>query len=451
MKTKKICLQKLVNIRTLKIFLSIFISILFTNSANSQIWQLEKCIDTAQINNKSLQMSRNNILISEQKNDEAKANLIPKLNSNIDYKYFTELPTQLIPMSFFGGPEGQFKEASFGVPHNISANVQINIPVYNSQIYGAIKTTKIASELSELQYQKTEEQIFYEISNLYFSAQILLKQQSFTEKNIENTKLLLSNMQLLNKQLMVKNTDVTKVQLQLNQLITQSELIKSNYEQVMNALKFTMGISVNQTIEIETEIKYRKIADYENLEITDIKIAQTQNKLYNSELNTMKLTRLPSLSLYGSYGQTGFGFDEKPNEFLKFYPISFVGAQLSIPIFNGTVGNKKINQKKLELINSEIQINMLSEQNNMLIDNAKRKRIVAQKTIENTFSQIELAQEIYNQTILQQKEGTANLTDVLLADNALRESQQNNISAIIEYLKADLELKKLSGNILFKN
>ena len=66
---------------------------------------------------------------------------------------------------------------------------------------------------------------------------------------------------------------------------------------------------------------------------------------------------------------------------------------------------------------------------------------------ETTTEQIELAQTIYEQTLLQQKQGTANLTDVLLADNALREAQQTYINAVIEYLKADLELKKLTGNI----
>jgi OMF family outer membrane factor len=53
--------------------------------------------------------------------------------------------------------------------------------------------------------------------------------------------------------------------------------------------------------------------------------------------------------------------------------------------------------------------------------------------------------------VLQQKEGTATLTDILLADNAVREAQTSNLLAIIEYLKADLELKKLSGNMSLKN
>ena len=56
-------------------------------------------------------------------------------------------------------------------------------------------------------------------------------------------------------------------------------------------------------------------------------------------------------------------------------------------------------------------------------------------------------QIIYEQTIVQQKLGTATITDILLADNSLREAQQTYLSAVIDYLKADLELKKFTGNI----
>ena len=72
---------------------------------------------------------------------------------------------------------------------------------------------------------------------------------------------------------------------------------------------------------------------------------------------------------------------------------------------------------------------------------------VAEKSVKTTIEQIKLAQTIYEQTILQQKQGTASLTDVLLSDNALREAQQTYLYSVIDYLKADLELKKLTGNI----
>ena len=46
-----------------------------------------------------------------------------------------------------------------------------------------------------------------------------------------------------------------------------------------------------------------------------------------------------------------------------------------------------------------------------------------------------------------QREGFANLNDVLMADNGLREAQQSYLTEVVEYLKAELELKRLTGNL----
>ncbi|MBK6378261.1 MAG: TolC family protein [Chitinophagaceae bacterium] len=441
--------MKLVNIRNKTLILLLFI-IGFT-STQAQVWTLQQCIDTAQVYNKALTISRNNVAIGQQRKMEAKANLIPKISANADYKYFTDLPTQLMPASVFGGPAGTFKETQFGVPHNINANLQLTMPLYNPQVFGAIQTAKIATELNDLQLQKTEEQIYFDISNLYYNGQLLLRQLSFIDSNIVNTSKLLKNMQLLKEQLMAKGTDVSKVQLQKEQLETQKESVSSKYEQVMNALKFAMGISLDQIMQIEQEIPYKKSNEYSSTPAIDIRLANTQSKLLLSELNTLKKSKLPSVSLFGTYGKTGFGYDKKPNDFLKFYPIGFAGVQISYPLFNGTVTQRKITQKKLEIKNSELQVQLVTEQNAMQTNNAKRQLAVAQKSIETNTSQIKLAQTIYEQTVLQQKQGMASLTDVLLADTGLREAQQNYLSAVVDYLKADLELKKLTNQIKIGN
>ncbi len=451
MKAKKISHFRFVNIHILRIFILMAAGITAFTTGNAQNWTLQQCIDTAQVNNKNLQMSRNNIEIGAERQKEAKANLIPKVSLNADYKYFMDLPYQVMPQSAFGGQEGLFKEIQMGVPHNIGTSIQLAMPLYNPQVYGAIQTTKIASELSELQYKKTEEQVYFEISNLYYNAQILAHQQEFIENNLVNTTKLLQNLELLYAQQMIKKSDVTKVELQQEQLLTQRELIVNNFEQVLNALKFSMGISFQQKIEIDTEISNKTATEYSVLTPLDLQISYTHNKLLSNELSTLKDSRLPSVSLFGSYGQTGFGYDEKPNNFLNFYPTSFAGLQLSVPLFNGTVTKRKINQKKLEIQNNELQISLVAEQNQMLIENASQKRLVTQQTIENTTGQIKLASTVYDEMVLQQKEGTANLTDILLADNAVREAQQNYLTAVVDFLKADLELKKLSGNISSKN
>jgi OMF family outer membrane factor len=441
----------LVNIHKHKIMLLLSFTALLTGTAQSQVWTLQQCIDTALVNNKNLQISRNSREVGEQRHKEAQANLIPKINVNADYRYYASLPYQFMPLSAFGGPDGQFKEIQFGVPHNINANLQLTLSVYNPLVYGAIRSTKIGTEISELQVQKTTEQLFFEISNLYYNAQILMSQRTFIDSNLTNNKKLLKNLVLLKEQLLAKGTDVSKVQLQIDQLTNQGEITGNKYEQVINALKFTMGVSGERSIEIEPLLLYPpENKEYKSASTIDIRLSESQSRLLVSELRTLKNSRLPSLSLYGTYGTTGYGYDKQPDEFLKFYPIGYAGLQMTYPLFNGTVTQRKINQKKLEVRNSELQQSLITGQTNMQIDNARQQRLVAQHSMETTRSQIALGKSVYEQTILQQSQGTAGLPDVLLADNALREAQQNYLTAVVEYLKADLELKKLTGNILNK-
>jgi len=441
----------LVNIHKHKIILLFSLTAFIAGTAQSQVWTLQQCIDTAMVNNKNLQISRNSREVGEQKHQEALANLIPKVNVNADYRYYASLPYQFMPLSAFGGPDGQFKEIQFGVPHNINANLQLTMSLYNPLVYGAIQSTKIGTEISGLQVQKTTEQIFFEISNLYYNAQILNSQRAFIDSNLINNKKLLKNLLLLKEQLVATGTDVSKVQLQIDQLTNQGELIANKYEQVLSALKFTMGISGELPMEIAPLSLYHpENREYESVSTIDIRLSETQSRLLVSEIRTLKNSRLPSLSLYGTYGTTGYGYDKQPDEFLKFYPIGYVGFQMNYPLFNGTITQRKINQKKLEVRNSKLQQSLITGQTNMQIDNARQQKLVAQHSLETTRSQIALGQSVYGQTILQQAQGTAGLPDVLLADNALREAQQNYLIAVVEYLKAELELKKLTGNILNK-
>lgn len=443
--------MKIINTQKIIIFtlVQIIISVSITNAQEQ--WSLKRCIDSAMVYNKTLQINRNNSLASKERESEAKYNLLPKINANADYKYFTELPHQLMPLSTFNPqiPEGQFREVQFGVPHNINASLVLSLPLYNPNIYGAINITQIASEIMDLQYQKSQEQLIFDISTLYYNLKILYSQLQFIDSNLINTNKLLNNITLLREQLLAKGSDVNKLKLLIEQLSTQRENIEIKYKNALNLLKLTMGVSLDHNIEIESDIHYNSSENYIVKSKLDIQLLNAQNKLLRSELNTIQYSRfLPSINIIASYGTTGFGYDKKPNDFLDFYSVSFAGIQFSYPLFDGLISQKKINQKEVEISNNNLQSQLISDKIDIDIENAKRQRNIAMTTITNIQNQIELAKDIYYQSILQHKEGIASLTDVLLADNALRETQQNYIVAVIDYLKSDLELMKITGNIL---
>ena len=438
------------NMKNVKILFLFFLFFGFFSTQAQEKLTLNQVIERTKANNKSLKISKNEIRIAEEKNKEVKNNLLPKIKASGDYKYFFDLPTQLMPAKAFNpqAPDWQFKPAQFGVPHNINANIQLVVPLFNPELYTNIKTTKIAKELSELKYKKTQRDILYNVSKIYYNAQLIKSQLKFLDKNISNTKKLLDNLKLLKSQGLVKGSDVNKMDLQLSQLHTQYEQAQANYEKTLDILKFYMGMPLNNKIDINTDVivdddKY----DYNQDNNIDYQLLKKKNSLISNQIKSLKRSRLPKLSMYASYGTTGYGYDEKPHDFLDFYDVSFVGAKLNIPIFNGTTTTRKIKQKKYELENNNYQLELVADQKQMEIKNANLNLAVNKKKISDTDYQIKLAQKVYDQSILEQKQGVAGLTDVLMADNNLRMAQQNYLQAQIDYLKTKLELKKLTGKL----
>lgn len=416
-------------------------------STKAQTLTLEQCIDTALLYNRSIRLSEQDINLATEKNKEAKANLIPKLIGMTDYRYYTDLPYQLMPAAAFGGAEGTYKEVQFGVPQSLNANLQLTVPLYNPLVISAIKTSGVANELSRIQKLKTDEEVVIEVSNAYYNAQILQNQLAFLDSNIINTNKLVQTTLLLYQQQIAKGTDVDRLKLQLDQLSNQRSTVFSQHQQVLNVLKFLMGKPISDSIEVLISGRSVINADFPPRITTDMLIIDKKIALSSLELRGLKNSRLPSLGVYGVYGTNGFG-NTGSNSFFNFHPISYVGAQLSIPLFSGTVTRHKMTQKKIEIEKSSILKEQITEKTKLDRINAEMQYVLANKNIATVNVQIELAKKIYDNTVLQNKQGMASITDLLMADNALRESQQNYIVALINLRKAELEFKRVTGNLI---
>jgi outer membrane protein TolC len=412
----------------------------------AQTLSLEQCIDSALQHNRTIKLSQQDIYLASEKNKEVKGNLLPKLNGMADYRYYTDLPYQLMPAAPFGGPAGTYKEVQFGVPQSLNANLQLTAPLYNPTALSAIKTARVASELSEIQKIKTEEDVVLEVSNAYYNAQILLNQLAFLDSNIINTRKLVQTTSLLHQQQIAKGTDVDRLELQLEQINTQRSTLFSQQQQVLNALKFLMGKPISDSIEVSLDENSKGNMDSKSQITTDILLIDKKLNFNYSELNGLRNSKLPSLSAYGVYGTTGFG-NTGSNSFFHFHPIGYVGAQLSIPLFNGTITRHKIVQKKIEIEKTNIQKELATEKSKLDLINSEIQYSLATRNIETVNMQIKLAKKIYNNTVMQNKHGVANITDLLLADNSLRDAQQSYIVALINLRKAELEHKRATGNL----
>jgi OMF family outer membrane factor len=432
-------------VNTYKQISLLLLTLLFAAKVQAQEWTLQQSLDTAMQKNRAFQIAQNQIMASELKNHESKSQLLPKVLALADYKYSSQVPYQLLPQEAFGGPEGVYKAIQFGVPHTIIGNLSLRMPIYDPQVMAGIQISESYQELSELQGVRTQEQVFLEVSILYYKVQILKNRFAFLQVNGEKLE---KNVRLLFEQKLASRTDLDKVILQNQQLESQLFQLQSQYLTMLQQLKLAIGLPLDREMDVQTQVQIEESETPIPGLTSDFRIQEIREKMLGQELKAIKNSRIPSVHLMANYGTTGFGYRGAPESFLDFYPQSFIGAQVSFPIFNGMVTSKKIRQKELELENATLQKSLIADQTQVQYQAALRQQATAYKQIQTSESQIQLAESIYDKSVLLQQEGLATLTDILLADQSLRSAQQAYLDAMVEYLKATLELKKSSATLI---
>ncbi|HNR55773.1 MAG TPA: TolC family protein, partial [Flavobacteriales bacterium] len=178
-----------------------------------------------------------------------------------------------------------------------------------------------------------------------------------------------------------------------------------------------------------------------------LRLAEQTMLLRHAEIRLLKRSRLPSLQGYGLLGNTGFGPIGSEGRY-DFYPVSYFGATLQVPLFNGTVITRKVAQKELELERAGLLRDAVADREGLEQRRAARDEALAFRTLADAEAQLTLADRIRRSTLLQHAEGVATLTDLLLADQAVREGQQLYIDALVQLRKAQLELARLNGTLL---
>lgn len=414
---------------------------------HGQARSLQQCIDSAMVHERRIQMAGTDERIAQERVREARGMMIPKLRAGAEYKYFADLPYQLMPASIFGGPADTYRAIQFGTPQNVSANLALQVPLYDPTAIGAIRVNKEAAALAGIQGERTREDVVLEVSAVYYNAQILQSRAAFLDSNLVNAEELVRTMTLLQEQALARGTDVDRMKLQRDQLRTKKAQVLSQQEQVLDVLRILTGMPAGTPLAVEP-VEPTIVEPVAGAGTTTaMRYADQALRVRSAKLSLMKQARLPSLSGQGFYGTTGFGPIGTDDHF-DYYPMSFLGLQLQVPIFQGTVVQHKIKAERLELEKAEQQREALKDREGMELRTAERQFTVAKQTVLNAEAQLDLASRIRSSTVAQHQQGTAAVTDLVMVHQAHWEAQQNYLDALVDLRKAQLELQRLQGELM---
>lgn len=427
--------------------------LLFASLASAQLpkpLRLEDCLSQALEQNPEIKNAQLGLLLPDAQRGEVRANLLPQINASGNYQYYLEVPRQMIPASAFGGPEGEYAAAQFGVPLNMNTTLQATQVLYSQPLRLALRQVEVGRELAQLNLQSTREEIAYNVSAAYFNAQALAKQIVFLEGNLSSLERVTKTTQLLAGQQLATAVDVQRLQLQQQNLQNQLQNLRDQQLRVHRLLQLLMGIPQTEDIAIDTTIRVLDVTTLASPPLvahTALKLIEKQKGNLLLEQQSIRAGALPTIAAFGSYSMSGFGkFGD--NNLLKFYPSSAVGVTAQWNIFDGQARKAKITQKNLKFQQLEHQQAYLQESIAMQTANARTQILSNQRALEAAASSVRLADKVLQQTTLQLQEGLATITDLLNAENSLREAQTNYLSTLINLRTAQLEMEKASGHLL---
>ena len=184
---------------------------------------------------------------------------------------------------------------------------------------------------------------------------------------------------------------------------------------------------------------------------TEIKLINKQLELLNWQKKATQAEYYPSASLVASYGWLGQG-PEVPvwngeDEGVFWGDMSSVGINIQIPIFNGFGTKARVKQDRIEIAQAEADLGETKLALQLAYHNALAQLENSLITIKNQIENVELAQEVFNDTQNNYSLGLASLNDMLDAERDLADSKNNLTNARLDYKLAEVELLKSQGKL----
>lgn len=433
--------------KPIKFLLLLFVPIFLAEISLAQTVNLglKDALKYAIKNNENIAKSRLDIEGGKYKTQEVRASALPQLTGT---GTFTDqfIKQQLV----FNG-----QVIPIGTTYNASGQAQLSQQLFNQQVFTGLKAAKTSENYYKLNAELTEENTIEQVSTNYYQVLVNRQMLSVIDTNIKNIKRIESIVATQYKNGLAKRIDLDRVKVNLTNLQNQRDQLVNGLTQQENLLKYYMGMPVNTVIEIPdlelTSINPAAqnllLADSLNLAArTEYQIIKTQEDLLDLQKKAYQAEYYPTLSLNGNYSYNGLS-DKFNFKNSQTYDMAAIGLTLRIPIFDGFATRSRVRQAKVDILQNQQDQKNLANSLNLAYENAKIQIRNSLNTIRSQTENVSLAEEVYESTQNNYRNGLAGLTDLLDAENALTEAQNSHSQALLNYKLAEIQLIKSNGNI----
>jgi outer membrane protein TolC len=426
-----------------------------SEEAGVKAMSLQDCIDYAMKHADTIKNARLNVQRQNAQNNQIRALALPRVNGTGQLTYYPYQQQTLVPGIFGGDSSGGYIAVPFTPRWGANIGLSASQPVFDGTLLVALKARNTIMEVARQAEQLTKEGLKYQIQRAFYAIIIGQEQSKIVSDALLNARDASHDVEVLYNTGFAEKIDVDRSHVQLTNLETDSLRIAGLLETGEQALKFIIGMDINQEIalvepSLEANITAAAELLTEQLDYThrtEYNLLNTTLKLDESQLKRYQLAAYPSLSLFANsgYNYGSNNFSDLTNFHKNYLFSTLVGLQVNVPIFNGLLRQNQVQEARINVEKTKNNIHQLklaldfqaaqsqtTLKNSILAAEKQRRNLQLSNTV------LDLARKKY-------KAGVGSNQEVTLAQIDLLTSQNNYFSALLDLVNAQADVQRALG------
>ncbi|MDH7463459.1 TolC family protein [Chitinophagaceae bacterium 26-R-25] len=437
-------------------------------------FSVKEAIDYATKNNAQVKNALLDYKIQEQTNRQITAAAYPQLNGSLGTTYFPDVPVQVFPNFIaagtyrvlvdegVNGSNGPVKmpsdfgyiQAAFGTKWSATASATLNQILFDGQVFVGLQARQAALDYETRYAEVTTENIKVNIYKIYYQLIVSKTQIAQIDANIDRTSKLLSDSKAMFDNGFVERLDVDKATVQLANLQTQKLKVERTIDNGYTGLKFLMGMPIRDSIILTDDLTDEKLrsgvlegSNYKYEDRKEYQVLELAKELNEFNIKRYKYSYFPTANLSSTFSKNAYR--DQFNIFKKgdWYTGWNIGVNVSVPIFDGFAKAANIQKAKLQLeqTNNQMDNLKLSIDNDVAVAQNNFKAAII--TLDYQKKNMDLAEQVYNQTKKKYEMGLSSNLEITNAQADLITAQSNYTSSLYDAVIAKIDYVKATGKL----
>jgi outer membrane protein TolC len=417
---------------------------------------VEKAIQLALENNKALHASLMRLNYADARSSEVHAARLPSVKFTGAYTRLSDVPpfTVSLPSSLPAPFGGSSFTLSPTLVNNYTLRASVEQPLFTGfKLDATARAAELSARAAEQDHGKEKSELIYNVRVAYWSLFKALEFKKLVDENVEQVKAHLNDVEKLMDQGMATTNDVLKVQVQLSDAQLRQIEMHNNVQLAMIGLNNLMGIPLQTSINIESDIRHDVPKQYSDVHALveralenrpELKAMDFRVKAAEAGVTAARANWFPQVYLAANYNYN------RPNQRIQPMQDNFkdtwdvtLGVQLDVWNWGKTLhqtdqASAQLEEAKDGLAQLRDGVTLEITQSFLTLSQARERIRVAEQGATQ-------AEESYRVTSKRFKEGLAQNTDVLDAEIALLQAKTNYTQALVDSELAEARLERAFG------